>query len=160
MKYIFLTLLAGVLSMMLGGCSVPEQEGSPLLYENQCQEDQVLDINTSMPVADSYTEPVPQPQVITSWEAEIMMSGEAVIILDVRTQGEFEEGHIENAVLLPLDELLERAQAVIPNKKYTILIYCRSGNRSNQAAYLLIEMGYTAVFDFGGIISWHGEIVR
>ena len=102
---------------------------------------------------------IPQPQVITPQEAEIMMGGENVVILDVRMPEEFEAGHIENAVLLPLHELAERIESVVPNKSYTILIYCRSGNRSNQAAHILTEMGYTSVYDFGGIISWHGEIV-
>jgi len=100
-----------------------------------------------------------RPQRITPQEAEIMMVGEHFIILDVRTQAEFAAGHIENAVLLPLNEIAERAEAVIPNKNYNLLIYCQSGNRSNQAAWLLSEMGYTSVYDFGGIFSWHGEIV-
>ena len=99
------------------------------------------------------------PQVISSREAEAMMTGENFIILDVRTPEEFEAGHIENAVLLPLGELLERVETVIPNKDHVILIYCRSGNRSNQAAHLLSELGYARVYDFGGIIDWHGEIV-
>jgi len=101
-----------------------------------------------------------QPQRITSQEAEAMMVGEHFIILDVRTQSEFDTGHIQNAVLLPLDEIAERAESVIPSKNYRLLIYCRSGNRSNQAALLLSEMGYTSIYDFGGILSWHGEIVR
>ena len=103
---------------------------------------------------------VSEPRVITAYEAENMMTGENVIILDVRTQSEFETGHVKNAVLLPLDQLQELAETVIPNKNYVILIYCRSGNRSNQAAHLLSEMGYTYVYDFGGIIDWHGEIIN
>jgi len=103
---------------------------------------------------------VPIPQRITPQEAEMMMAGEGVVILDVRTPNEFEGGHIKNAILLPLDEILARAGDIIPIKNATLLIYCRSGNRSNQAAHLLVEMGYTFVYDFGGILDWHGEIVR
>jgi len=77
----------------------------------------------------------------------------------MRTRSEFEENRIKNAVLLPLNELLEHVETVISNKNYVILIYCRSRNWSNQAAHLLSEIGYAYVFDFGGIISWHDEIV-
>jgi len=114
-------------------------------------------ISMLQPLTDS---PTPSPQRITSQEAEIMMTDENVVILDVRMPDEFESGHIKNAILLPLSEILERAEDVIPNKNAILLIYCRSGNRSYQAAHLLIEMGYTFVYDFGGILSWHGEIVR
>ena len=101
-----------------------------------------------------------QPQVITAREAETMMDGENVVILDVRMPYEFEAGHIRNAVLLPLHELTEQIENIVPNKNYTILIYCRSGNRSNVAAHILAGMGYTAVYDFGGIRSWHGEVIK
>ena len=95
---------------------------------------------------------------ITPEEAEEMMSG-AVVILDVRTQDEFDEGHIENAVLLPYDEIAEKAESVLTDKKQIILIYCRAGRRSEIAARELIELGYKRVYDFGGIIDWPGEIV-
>ena len=95
---------------------------------------------------------------LTSQEAHDMMSDD-VIILDVRTQEEFDEGHIANAVLLPDYEIKEKAESVIANKDQTILIYCRTGRRSEIASKELIEMGYKNVFDFGGIVDWTGEIV-
>lgn len=96
---------------------------------------------------------------ITPQEAQKKMD-EDVIILDVRTQEEFDAGHIKGAVLLPDYEIKLNAEAVLPDKAKTILVYCRSGRRSQAAANELIAMGYTQVFDFGGIIEWTGEIVR
>lgn len=88
------------------------------------------------------------------------MMGEDVIILDVRTQAEFDEGHIPDALLLPNTDITQRAEEVLPDKDRTILVYCRSGRRSELAAKDLIQMGYTNVYDFGGIIDWPGEVVK
>jgi len=90
---------------------------------------------------------------------EMMQSG-GVLILDVRTEEEFANGHIEGAILLPSTEIRNLAEEVIPNKTQIILVYCRSGARSAAAARTLIEMGYTSVYDFGGILDWPYEIVR
>jgi len=96
-------------------------------------------------------------QKISAEEASKMMT-EEVIILDVRTQGEYDEGHIPGAVLLPDSEVAQRAEEILPNKGQTILVYCRSGRRSALAAEALAKLGYTDVYDFGGIIDWPGEI--
>ena len=99
-------------------------------------------------------------QKITSEEAKQMMDdGEAFILLDVRTEEEFEINRIEGAVLIPNYKIKERASAELPDKDARILIYCRSGRRSEQAAKDLITMGYTGIFDFGGIIGWPYETV-
>jgi rhodanese-related sulfurtransferase len=90
---------------------------------------------------------------------EMIDSGEEPVILDVRTQAEYDEGHIEGAVLLPYDEIDERAAEFLPDKNTKILVYCRSGNRSAIASHALIALGYTDVTDFGGIISWPYEVV-
>jgi len=82
------------------------------------------------------------------------------IILDVRTSGEFAAGRIPGAILLPNDEIRFRAQDVLPNKNALILVYCRSGARSQDAAENLIYMGYTNVFDFGGILDWPYAVQR
>lgn len=98
-------------------------------------------------------------QVISADEAKKMMDEEEVIVVDVRTVEEFKEAHIEGAVLLPLDTVEKKAQEVLQDKEATYLIYCRSGNRSNQAAKLLVSMGYENIYDFGGIIDWnHGTV--
>jgi phage shock protein E len=77
-----------------------------------------------------------------------------LILLDVRTQQEWEEdGHIEGATSIPLDELEARAEDELP-KDAEIIVYCRSGNRSAQGADFLVEHGYTNVSDMGGINGW------
>lgn len=91
---------------------------------------------------------------ITAEEAKEMIDTQEVIILDVRTQEEFKEKHIEGALLIPDYELANVAKSKLPDKNKKILVYCRSGNRSKSAARLLIDMGYTDVYDFGGIINW------
>lgn len=97
---------------------------------------------------------------ITAEEAkEIMDSGEDYILLDVRTAEEFAESHIDGAILIPDNELGARAESELSDKNATILIYCRSGNRSASAAKELIRMGYVNVYDFGGIMDWPYETV-
>jgi len=86
-----------------------------------------------------------------------MMRDYDVLTLDVRTQTEFDEGHIERAVLLPVDEIAQRATEVILSFEQVVLIYCRSGVRSENAARALSEMGFVNVYDFGGIIDWPYE---
>ncbi len=99
-------------------------------------------------------------EVITSEEAKIMMDKSLGVIVDVRTPEEFNEGHIENAINLPVDEIEDRALEVLPNKKETYLLYCRSGNRSAQGAKILENMGYEIIYDFGGINDWPYDIVK
>ncbi len=96
---------------------------------------------------------------ITPEEAQEMMD-DTVIILDVRTQEEYDEGHIPNALLVPDTEIKDKADTALPDKEQTILVYCRSGRRSASAAKELLDMGYTKVFDFGGILYWNGKIEK
>jgi rhodanese-related sulfurtransferase len=96
---------------------------------------------------------------ITPQEAKEMMNTQDVTILDVRTKEEYNEKHIENALLISDYELEEKANEMLPNKEAIILVYCRSGNRSAISSKLLISMGYTHVYDFGGIIDWPYEAV-
>ena len=99
-------------------------------------------------------------QTINAEEAKaIIDTEEDIVILDVRTKTEFDAGYIPNAMLIPDAELKEEVEMRIPDKDTKILIYCRSGNRSAKSAKLLVEMGYTNVFDFGGIINWSYDII-
>ena len=100
-------------------------------------------------------------QQIDAEEAKTMMDTvEEALILDVRTEGEFAEGHIPDALLLPVDDIDEpSAAALIPDQETTVLVYCRSGNRSRTAAQKLADLGYTAVYEFGGIRDWPYDIV-
>ncbi len=96
---------------------------------------------------------------ITAQEAkEIMDSREGYIILDVRTQEEFDQGHIPGAVLIPDYEIEARAEKELTDKDQLILVYCRSGRRSKLAAEILVKLGYTNIREFGGIIDWPYEV--
>lgn len=88
---------------------------------------------------------------------EIMDTDPSCVILDVRTKEEYDEGHIKNAVLIPDYEIKERAEAELKNKDQLILVYCRSGRRSKNAAQTLVSLGYTNIKEFGGIIDWPYE---
>lgn len=90
---------------------------------------------------------------------ELMQSQNNCTVLDVRTPEEFSQGHIPGAILIPDYELVKRAEKELPDKNALILVYCRSGNRSRQAANTLLKLGYTNVKDFGGIIDWPFETV-
>ena len=97
---------------------------------------------------------------ITAAQAKEMMSeGKPYVLLDVRTDEEWEEIHIEGSVLIPDYEIRDRAPEEIPDKNVLILVYCRSGRRSASASQELVDMGYTNVYDFGGIIDWPYETV-
>lgn len=96
---------------------------------------------------------------ITAQQAkEIMVSQEGYIILDTRTQEEFDEGHIPGAILIPYDEILEKAEDVLTDKDQMILVYCRSGRRSKLAAEDLVKLGYSNIKEFGGIIDRPYEV--
>jgi len=84
----------------------------------------------------------------------IMDTTQGYIILDVRTPSEYENGHVPGAILLPDYELKEKAASILKDKEQVILVYCRSGSRSSRAAKNLVDLGYTNIYDFGGIISW------
>ncbi len=90
----------------------------------------------------------------------IMDSEEGFVIIDARTEEEFREGHIEGAILIPEYEITECAEKEIPEKDTLILVYCRSGRRSKIASDALVQLGYTNVKEFGGIIDWQYEIVK
>ena len=96
---------------------------------------------------------------ITAEEAKrIMDTEEGYIILDARTQEEYDEGHIPGAIVLPHEEIKEKAEDVLTDKDQLILVYCRSGRRSKIAAEALAELGYTNIKEFGGIIDWPYEV--
>ena len=98
---------------------------------------------------------------ITAQQAkELMDTREDYVILDTRTQDEYDAGHIPGAILIPHDEILEKAESVLKEKDQLILVYCRSGRRSKLAAEDLVKLGYTNIREFGGIIDWPYEVVK
>ena len=102
----------------------------------------------------------PRGDVLSPEEAKRRMEeNDAALVLDVRTQEEYDQGHIPGAVLLPVGTIDEDTAAeVIPEKDSTVLVYCRSGNRSKTASSALAELGYTNIYEFGGINTWPYEI--
>ena len=98
---------------------------------------------------------------ITAEEAkQIMDSEDGYIILDTRTQEEYDQGHIPGAIVISHEEIAEKAEEVLTDKDQLILVYCRSGRRSKIAAEALVEPGYTNIKEFGGIIDWPYEVEK
>lgn len=123
-------LLAGILSILLCACT-DTKENKEAVYMN-----------------------------ITAEEAKKIMDTESeYVILDVRTEEEFAQGHIPGAMLIPDYAIREEAEKALPDKDALILVYCRSGRRSKNAAQTLAELGYTNIREFGGIIDWPYETV-
>lgn len=98
-------------------------------------------------------------QTISASQAKDMMKQDDVVIIDVREENEYKQGHIENAILIPLNTI-DKNNLQLPDKDQTLLIYCRSGNRSAKAAKKFVKLGYQNVYDFGGIIDWTYGIVE
>ena len=82
------------------------------------------------------------------------------VILDVRRPDEFAQGHIPCAINIPNETIGKEKPVELPNEEQAIYVYCRSGNRSKQAAQKLVEIGYKNVIEFGGIIDWTGEVIK
>ena len=96
---------------------------------------------------------------ITAQEAKTIMDTEqGYVILDTRTREEYDQGHIPGAIQISHDEITEKAEEVLTDKDQLILVYCRSGRRSKIAAEALVELGYTNIKEFGGIIDWPYEV--
>jgi len=100
------------------------------------------------------------PQKINARQAKALIDeGGPCIILDVRTEGEFNERRIDGSILIPDYEIAARAETELTDKNAVILVYCRSGVRSARAAQILAGMGYTSIYDLGGIINWPYDTV-
>ena len=129
-------LISVLLVLLLAGCTAGIQEKKG-----------------ETPMANSYT------QISQDEAKEMMTRDDGHVIVDVRRQDEYDLGHIPGAILIPNEEIGTTPPAALPDMDQIILIYCRSGNRSKQAAQKLADMGYTNLYEFGGIITWTGEIV-
>ena len=122
-------LFAAAALLLLAGCGAAEQPGST--YRQITQEE----------------------------AAKMMQEQSGYILLDVRTQAEFEQAHIPGAVCIPNETIGTDEIPALPDKNQLILVYCRSGNRSKQAAEKLAQLGYANIVEFGGINTWTGETV-
>ncbi|MBP3854523.1 MAG: rhodanese-like domain-containing protein [Ruminiclostridium sp.] len=136
MYYIIPIVLIVLIVLLVGGCALNGQ---------------LLDGDG---MVDSYA-------TISQEEAQKMMQvDDGHIILDVRRQDEFDEEHIPGAICIPNESITDTQPEELPDLHQVILVYCRSGRRSKEAAQKLFDMGYTHVFEFGGIIDWTGETVK
>ena len=139
MKKIFSFLALAASLLMLSACAAPAAAAA-----------------TPTPTATAAVE----YKKISAADAKARMdSGDTIIILDVRTQEEYDAGHIAGAILIPNETIVDKQPELLPDLDAEILVYCRSGNRSAQAAKKLIAIGYTNVVDFGGIIDWPYDVV-
>ena len=135
--WILLSGIFGIFCIFLTACTnhtadLPKEQGETVMYEH-----------------------------ITPQKAKELMKNESdYVILDVREQDEFEEGHIEGAILIPYTQINAKAEEILLQKDQLILVYCRSGRRSKIAAEALVNLGYTNVKEFGGIIDWPYDIVK
>ncbi len=138
MKKIFSFLALAASLLTLSACAVPAAAATPA------------------PTAT----PVVEYKKISAEDAKARMdSGDTIVILDVRTKEEYDAGHIAGAILVPNETIVDKQPELLPDLDAEILVYCRSGNRSAQAAKKLLAIGYTNVVDFGGIIDWPYEVV-
>lgn len=96
---------------------------------------------------------------IDAAEAKEMMDGEIMTVVDVRTPEEYAEGHVPGAINIPNEDIGDEEPELLPDKDAVVLVYCRSGRRSKEAADKLVEMDYRNVYDFGGIMDWPYETV-
>lgn len=107
---------------------------------------------------ESMKEDITYKQISAEKAMEFMETEKDYIILDVRTQEEYDEKHIPGAILVPNESIGESEIEELTDKDQMILVYCRSGNRSKQASEKLAKLGYTNVYEFGGINNWTGEV--
>lgn len=159
--------LVAVGAIGMGGCAIPAPDGgasdlpssetgtagTPEVETGQASAGQDA---TAEPVADAtatYT------QIDQETAKEMMVRDDGHVIVDVRRQDEYEMGHIPGAILIPNESITDEHPAELPDTEQTILVYCRSGRRSKEAAQKLADMGYAHVYEFGGIIDWTGEVV-
>ena len=99
-------------------------------------------------------------QITQEKAKEMMKYDDGHLIVDVRRPDEYAEGHIPGAINVPNEEIVNVPPAALPDMKQILLIYCRSGRRSKEAAQKLFDMGYRNVYEFGGIVDWDGEIEK
>ncbi|MEA4854153.1 MAG: rhodanese-like domain-containing protein [Christensenella sp.] len=99
-------------------------------------------------------------QIIAADEAKKMMDEGNVTIIDVRRKDEYDAGHIKDAILISNESIGDTAPAELPDKDAVLLVYCRTGIRAKEASQKLADLGYTHVYDFGGITDWPYDIVK
>lgn len=150
--------------MILAGCSsadqIADKESSP--SKQVTTDESTVSSYKMISQGESDDESVVKNFTMISQDEakEMMNKSDGHIIVDVRRQDEYDSGHIPGAILIPNESIEKKKPKQLPDTEQIILIYCRSGNRSKQAAQKLADMGYTNIYEFGGINTWTGEIVK
>ena len=173
MTALFCVVLSGVL--LLVGCTATEttkadedslSRGSESTAESlEERPDVSTEPDTSTEQSEAKTSPEDGGEKMTyksisQQEAKAIMDADGpYIVLDVREQYEYDEGHIPGAILIPHEQIAERCGELLPDKNAVILVYCRSGRRSQIASEALAGLGYSNVLEFGGIIDWPYDVV-
>jgi len=143
-----------IMALSLHGCN--SGIGNSISYMEPSYESSRA--TTSAPNNGIFNENITKYNKISQEEAKAVVDGGGgYILLDVRTKEEYSQKHIVGAIHIPVDEIKRRAERELPDKDTLIMVYCRSGIRSINAAEILIELGYTNIYDIGGINSWPYE---
>lgn len=138
-------IIAGSILLLISGCtSAPQEQTGTETAASPVTLSTVIEENA----ADSYL------QISQETAKEMMNANDGHIIIDVRRHDEFDSGHIEGAICIPNESIDTEQPPELPDLNQIILVYCRSGRRSKEAAQKLYNMGYTNVYEFGGIIDW------
>ncbi len=151
MKKYFITTIVAVM-LVLAGCSCSKGADNTA---NTSSSTNVNEENKNM-MANNKT----YKQISQEEAKEMMKKDDGHIIVDVRRQDEYDNGHIVGAILIPNESIGTSQPEQLKDLNQIILVYCRTGNRSKQAAQKLADMGYTKVYEFGGINTWDGDVVQ
>ena len=151
MKKYFITIIVAVM-LVLAGCSCSKEADNTA---NTSSSTNVNEENKNMTANNKTYKQISQEEA-----KEMMKKDDGHIIVDVRRQDEYDNGHIVGAILIPNESIGTSQPEQLKDLNQIILVYCRTGNRSKQAAQKLADMGYTNVYEFGGINMWDGDVVQ
>ncbi|MCR4606654.1 MAG: rhodanese-like domain-containing protein [Oscillospiraceae bacterium] len=159
MKNIAFILITGLALLFTSCASVEAPSSVALPAETPPAEVTPYEVTPSHQVADAGgMEKLPYLQIDQETAKRMMEADDGHVIVDVRRQDEYDAGHIPGAILIPNESIVSERPEELPDLQQIILIYCRSGRRSKEAAQKLADMGYVNIYEFGGIIDWTGEI--
>ncbi len=151
MKKYYITIIVSIM-LVLAGCSCSKEADNTA---NTSSSTNVNEEKKNMTANNKTYKQISQEEA-----KEMMKKDDGHIIVDVRRQDEYDNGHIVGAILIPNESIGTSQLEQLKDLNQIILVYCRTGNRSKQAAQKLADMGYTNVYEFGGINTWDGDIVR
>lgn len=154
-------LLILVLALLLVGCQPNEITTSQAANATRTTNvSESASTTTSSSTSTTATEAAVYQTVTADKVKEWLDGGESIVIVDVRTQGEYDSGHIPGAVVIPNETIGNKEPSELSDKDAIIVVYCRSGRRSRESANKLLKLGYKNVYDLGGIGNWPYDIEK